>query len=175
MESKYPGSTPERDPEANLYAYLLGSWSVERTLLDRASGTRGSFTGVVHFFPGSDSPSDSAGPGDSDGGMVLREEGTLLWPAPDGSPTTNAASRTYILRRTGSPGTLDVFFSDGRPFHRMSFSEQASQDEHWCDPDTYHVNYVLDGPDAFSYRWDVSGPAKDLLLESSLRRLGSEP
>jgi hypothetical protein len=61
-------------------------------------------------------------------------------------------------------------FPDGRPFHRMSFAADASQDHHWCDPDTYRVRYSLLGPDAFSYVWDVTGPRKDLLLESVLRR-----
>jgi hypothetical protein len=65
----------------------------------------------------------------------------------------------------------------------MSFSPAASQDQHWCDPDTYRVTYVrhgedrfsyvwdVTGPDEFSYAWDVSGPRKDLLLESVLLRL----
>jgi hypothetical protein len=52
----------------------------------------------------------------------------------------------------------------------MSFSVDSSQDQHWCDPDTYRVTYALLGPDAFSYVWDVTGPRKDLLLESVLRR-----
>ncbi|GAC1514599.1 MAG: hypothetical protein NVS1B16_07340 [Pseudarthrobacter sp.] len=39
------------------------------------------------------------------------------------------------------------------------------------DPDTYRVAYAYEGPDAFSYAWDVSGPRKDLLLTSLLRRL----
>ena len=66
---------------------------------------------------------------------------------------------------------MDVFFSDGRPFHRMGFEVQNSQDRHWCDPDTYRVNYELMGPDEFRYSWDVTGPAKDQLLESVLHRL----
>jgi Family of unknown function (DUF6314) len=163
-QGRRPSVPPsEADPGSDLYGYLLGSWSVERTLLDRASGTRGAFTGVVRFSPSS-----------ADGGMVLYEEGTLHWPAPGGSPTSNAASRSYLLRRTSAPDTLDVFFADGRPFHRMSFEANASHDQHWCDPDTYQVRYVLEGPNAFRYSWDVQGPAKDLLLESTLRRLGSE-
>ncbi|MFP5311144.1 MAG: DUF6314 family protein, partial [Actinomycetes bacterium] len=65
----------------------------------------------------------------------------------------------------------DVFFADDRPFHRMSFTPDASLDTHWCDPDTYRVSYTCEGRDAFSYSWDVTGPRKDLLLVSHLERL----
>jgi hypothetical protein len=155
------------EPEFDLRAYLLGSapgtagagrWSVERQLLDRAAGTRGTFSGVVHFTPSG-----------HDGGMVLREEGTMRWPS-----FTGPASREYLLKPAGRADALDVFFADGRPFHRMSFAPEANLDNHWCDPDTYRVTYTWAGPDRFGYVWDVSGPHKDLLLASALKRLGSE-
>lgn len=160
------------EPENDLRAYLLGpsrtgavagQWAVERHLLDRAAGTHGTFSGVVHF-----SPTD-------DGGLALREEGTVRWPT-----FTGPASREYVLKPADRPDALDVFFADGRPFHRMSFTPDASHDKHWCDPDTYRVAYTYEGPDRFSYTWDVSGPRKDLLLASTLQRmpggrLGSEP
>jgi hypothetical protein len=57
----------------------------------------------------------------------------------------------------------------------MGFAGQTNQDEHWCDPDTYRVTYRFRGPDECGYRWDVTGPAKDQLLESVLRRLKAKP
>ncbi len=156
------------DPrELNLRAYLLGTdghgpavrraadglWTVERDMLDRANGTRGTFTGVVRFVP------------DDDGGLAFREEGTMRWPS-----FTGPAFREYLLRPAGQPDALDVFFPDGRPFHRMSFTPQANLDNHWCDPDTYRVAYTWEGSDRFSYSWDVTGPRKDLLLTSHLVR-----
>ena len=157
-------------PEFDLRAYLLGSaahangtapgspgagnWTVERQLLDRADGTRGTFSGVVLFTP------------TDDGGLDLREEGTMRWPSFAGP-----ASRAYVLKpAAGHPDALEVFFPDGRPFHRMSFTPEANLDQHWCDPDDYHVRYSWQGPDSFSFTWDVHGPAKDLLLESHLER-----
>jgi hypothetical protein len=73
----------------DLRAYLLGAgaqgpspvpgqWTVERDTLDRANGTRGTFSGVVRFVP------------DDDGGLAFREEGTMRWSTccgPPGSPT----------------------------------------------------------------------------------------
>jgi len=105
-----------------------------------------------------------------DGGLTVREEGTMRWPT-----FTGPATREYLLKPAGRPDLMDVFFADGRPFHRMSFTPEANLDNHWCDPDTYRVAYTVEGPDRFSYSWDVSGPHKDLLLVSELKRLGSEP
>jgi hypothetical protein len=151
------GTTPA-DP-SSIGLSPAGRWAVERTMLDRAAGTRGTFTGVVIFSP------------DGDGGLRFHEEGTVAWPAADGDTFTGPATRDYLLRPADTPDALDMLFPDGRPFHRMSFSPEASQDRHWCDPDTYRVTYVRHGEDEFSYAWDVTGPRKDLLLESVLRRL----
>jgi hypothetical protein len=154
-----PEETPDSAPGFDLRAYLRGSWSVDRTLLDRKTGTRGTFTGVVRFTD------------DDDGGLHWREEGTVRWASFDGMPFTAPASREYLLRPADTPAVLDVYFPDGRPFHRMGLAGQASRDVHWCDPDTYRVTYTVVGPDECGYRWDVTGPAKDQLLESVLRRL----
>jgi hypothetical protein len=155
-----PQSDLLREPQDfDLRAYLLGSWSVERTLWDRSSDARGTFTGVVRF-----SPNDG-------GGLAFHEEGTMRWPTPDGGTFTGPANRDYILHATADTDAMDMTFPDGRPFHRMSFRDESSQDEHWCDPDTYHVTYAFKGPDEFSYSWDVHGPRKDQLLVSVLRRL----
>lgn len=152
-------------PEFRLRAYLLGpspagttaagKWAVERHLLDRSAGTRGTFTGVVLFAQ------------TDDDALILREEGTMRWPT-----FTGPASREYLLKPADRPDVLDVFFADGRPFHRMSFTPAANLDQHWCDPDTYRVAYTYESPDFFSYTWDVSGPRKDLLLSSVLKRHG---
>jgi len=155
-------------PEFQLRAYLLGAngpgtaagtakaglWTVQRDLLDRAEGTRGTFSGVVHFVP------------TDDGGLALREEGTMRWPS-----FTGPASREYLLTSTARPDALDVLFPDGRPFHSMSFTPEANLDQHWCDPDTYRVAYTYGDANRFSYTWDVQGPRKDLLLASHLVRM----
>lgn len=159
MNSPASGTAPDFD----LHAYLQGSWTVDRTLLDRATGTRGTFTGVVRFTPVSGT--------DDDGALRFREEGTVEWTADGGTPFTTSASREYLLRPAGTRDTMDMFFPDGRPFHRMGFGLDNSHAQHWCDPDSYRVSYTLIGPDEFHYRWDVSGPAKAQLLESVLRRV----
>ncbi|MFJ4208407.1 DUF6314 family protein [Paenarthrobacter sp. NPDC089675] len=143
----------DQQPRMDLRAYLAGDWTVERTLLDRATGTRGTFTGVVRYAK------------NPDGGLDYREDGTMHWPTHSGP-----AFREYVLKPGATEESMDVFFPDGRPFHVMSFAGDANQDKHWCDPDDYYVKYSWQGPDGFSFTWDVHGPAKDLLLESRLKR-----
>ncbi|BAS13939.1 conserved hypothetical protein [Arthrobacter sp. Hiyo8] len=69
----------ESSPTQDLRAYLLGSWTVERSLWDRAGGTRGTFAGVVRY---SETP---------DGGLFLREDGTMTWPTHTGPPSANTS------------------------------------------------------------------------------------
>lgn len=149
------------DQHFELRAYLLGDWKVARTMLDRAAGLHGTFAGVVRFT-------------DIDGGRIrFREEGIVRWNTAGTVPFTGPASREYLLRPAATPDIMDMYFPDGRPFHRIGFGAHDHQDSHWCDPDTYRVGYTGVGPDEFHYRWDVSGPAKDLLLESVLHRAAS--
>ncbi|WP_247048416.1 DUF6314 family protein [Arthrobacter rhizosphaerae] len=154
MNSHTPGAASAVD----LRAYLLGFWSVDRILWDRSADIRGTFGGVATFLEM------------DDGALRFREEGTVRWVVPGGEPFTGPAQREYVLRPSESPDTLEVFFPDGRPFHRMSFLPADDSELHWCNPDTYRVTYSLIGPDEYRYAWDVSGPAKNLLLESVLHR-----
>ncbi len=171
MDSLTPGAgeddgqrfEPRSGQRFGLRDYLLGNWTVDRTLLDRATGSRGTFTGVVRF-------TDT-----DDGGLRFREEGTVHWTPAGAAPFTGPASREYLLKPSATPDTMDMFFPDGRPFHRVGFGAQHNRDTHWCDPDTYRVGYTRVGPDEFHYRWDVTGPAKDLLLESVLHRSAANP
>ena len=163
MNSQLPAAGEEEERRFDLRAYLLGDWSVDRTLLDRATGSRGTFVGVVRFTE------------TNDGGLRFREEGTVQWNPAGGTPFAGPASREYLLRASATPDAMDMFFPDGRPFHRIGFGGQDHRDTHWCDPDTYRVEYTKLGPDEFHYRWDVTGPAKDLLLESALHRTAMNP
>ena len=132
---------------------------MERSRLDRSTGARGSFSGLVTFTETAD-----------DGALLQRESGTVRWGQHEGS-----ATREYVWRPTSSPDTMDVFFPDGRFFHRVSLSRGPSglRAEHWCAPDTYRVSYTVVGPDELRYVWDVTGPAKDQLLTSVLARVPS--
>ncbi|MBJ2120386.1 hypothetical protein I6N91_05270 [Arthrobacter sp. MSA 4-2] len=153
-------------PVPDLRSYLLGTWRVRRSLVNRADSTVGSFTGTLTFRPVSD-----GGPG-----LSWREEGTVHWPGVRPSagrpvpPFTGPASRQYLLVPGGPAAPWEVLFGDGRPFHRLSLTAGSWRDEHWCSPDTYRVEYTALAQDGLKYEWDVTGPAKDQLLTTELTR-----
>jgi hypothetical protein len=153
-------------PVHDLRSYLLGTWRIRRSLLNRADAAVGSFTGTVTFRPVAD-----GGPG-----LSWREEGTVHWPGVRSSvgrsvpPFTGPANRQYLIVPGGSSATWEVLFEDGRPFHRLGLAAGSWRDEHWCSPDTYRVQYTALSQDRLRYEWDVTGPAKDHLLTTELTR-----
>jgi hypothetical protein len=139
---------------ADLCAHLSGRWRLERTMLDRSTGAAGTFTGTAVFTP-------------DGGGLGQREEGTMVWPTHSGP-----AAREYSWRNTADPAVMDAYFPDGRAFHSLDLSQGSWTAEHWCAPDTYLVRFTAPSRDRLDYEWDVTGPAKDLLLRTSLFRAG---
>ncbi|MDG4648494.1 DUF6314 family protein [Roseibacterium sp. SDUM158017] len=123
---------------------LRGAWRLERGIEDFRAGLTGRLEGTCSWTP------DAAG-------LVQEETGRLTY----GGGPPMMAQRRYLWRADGA--AIDVLFEDGRPFHRIE--PGRSSDTHHCDPDTYTVTYLFDGP-AFSTLWRVTGPRKDLLIRS---------
>lgn len=63
---------------------------------------------------------------------------------------------------------LDVFFEDGRFFHRVP--PLGGEARHWCDPDLYEVSYDFSCWPAFSTVWRVQGPKKSYTMTSRYTR-----
>lgn len=133
-------------------AFLAGTWSTHRLLLDRSTGAEGIFTGITTFTP-------------DDDGLRWDEEGTITWPRFQGP-----ASRSY--RVTADGATMVVRFPDGRLLCRLDLRGGSAHDEHLCSPDTYIVDLRVLSSGSVEYSWDVTGPAKDHLLTTTLMREG---
>ncbi len=140
---------------ADTYAYLLGRWSVERTVVDRHGGSGGRFSGTAEARPTGETGSTAAYV--EDGCFVTAGRS---WPA----------QRRLLYRRLPS-GAVAMDFADGRPFIQCDLSGGRWACEHLCGPDVYRMEYEALGPDALIERWDVSGPAKDYRAETTLARL----
>jgi hypothetical protein len=78
------------------------------------------------------------------------------------------ARRRYLWRET--PEGQAVFFDDGRPFHRLGPNHLA--DRHHCAPDLYDVTYDFSGWPHWTQSWRVTGPRKDMAIESRFQPLG---
>jgi hypothetical protein len=134
--------------------FLLGRWSIRRSIEDAVSGARGSFAGTAVFTP-------------DDGGLAWVEEGILRWPKYYG-----AAGRTLrVVPTSGSAAA--VYFSDGRFFHDLDLSIARSNVSHDCAPDRYAGIVDVTSPDSWRLLWYCDGPQKKLAIRTSYRRLAS--
>ncbi|MBN0045463.1 hypothetical protein JS756_15350 [Streptomyces actuosus] len=142
-------------PVPDALAYLAGRWRVERSVRDLASGGTGAFTGATGF-----EPLDG-------GGLLHRESGTFVW-----QRTARPAERTLRFLPGGAPGTADVRFADGRPFHGLDLTAGRHVADHPCSADLYRGEFTVLGPDRWRTVWRVRGPAKDLVLTTDYEREG---
>ncbi|MER5196570.1 DUF6314 family protein [Streptomyces sp. NPDC002755] len=160
-------------PVPDVLAYLAGSWRVRRSVRDRASGDEGRFEGVTVFGAlHEDGPPQADGPPRTDGppgesGLLHQESGTFVWlgvPRP--------AERTLRFLPGPTPGTADVRFADGRPFHDLDLTTGRHIADHPCSADLYRGEFTVRDADHWRTVWRVAGPAKDLLLTTDYVRVG---
>jgi hypothetical protein len=76
------------------------------------------------------------------------------------------ARRTLAI--VPAAGGWAVEFPDGRPFHPLDLDGRPV--EHLCGADRYTGAYRLRDDDTLEVRWRVTGPAKDLEIESTYLR-----
>ncbi|MFE4667618.1 DUF6314 family protein [Streptomyces sp. NPDC056716] len=137
----------------NPLAYLAGRWRVERTVRDLGGGDEGRFTGTTVFEA-------LAG-----GGLLHRESGTFVWQG-----VARPAERTLRFLPGAMPGTADVRFADGRPFHDLDLRTGRHTAGHPCSADLYRGEFTVTDADHWRTLWRVGGPAKDLLLVTGYAR-----
>jgi hypothetical protein len=138
-------------PVADLRLHLHGRWRLARRLLDRRRRLVGAASGTVLFTEdGSD--------------LLCREEGSLRFGRHAGPFT-----RAYRYAELGA-GRAEVRFPDGRPFHPLDLTTGIWVAEHRCGPDLYRGLFRVLGPDLWTLRWELSGPAVDQALLTLLWR-----
>ncbi|MEZ7006715.1 DUF6314 family protein [Streptomyces sp. AD55] len=131
----------------DVLAYLAGRWRTERTVRDLDSGAEGRFEGSTVF--------EESG----DGGLLGRERGEFTWQG-----VTRPAERTLRYLPGTAPGTADVRFADGRPFHDLDLSTGRHVAGHPCAADHYRGEFTVRSAVRWRTVWRVAGPAKDLVL-----------
>ncbi|MEU3839849.1 DUF6314 family protein [Streptomyces sp. NPDC028635] len=140
-------------PVPDVLAYLAGTWRAERSVRDLASGDEGRFTGTTAFAS-------------LDGGGLLHTEtGTFVWRG-----VARPAERTLRFLPGQAPGTADVSFADGRPFHGLDLSSGRHIADHPCAADLYRGEFTVRDADHWRTVWRVRGPAKDLVLTTDYTR-----
>ncbi|MCD7442005.1 DUF6314 family protein [Streptomyces lincolnensis] len=142
-------------PVPDALTYLAGTWRTTRSVRDLASDDSGEFSGTTIFGPL------------EGGGLLQRESGTFVW---QGVP--RPAERTLCLLPGPIPGTVDVRFADGRPFHDLDLSSGRHLADHPCSADLYRGEFTVRDADRWRTVWRVRGPAKDLVLTTDYAREG---
>ncbi|MER7230518.1 DUF6314 family protein [Streptomyces olivaceus] len=140
-------------PVPDVLAYLAGRWRTERSVRDLAGGLEGRFEGATAF---------EALDG---GGLLSRESGAFTWQG-----VTRPAERTLRYLPGGGPGSAEVRFADGRPFHGLDLTSGRHVADHPCAADLYRGEFTVHDPDRWRTVWRVGGPAKDLLLTTDYLR-----
>ncbi|MET7680807.1 DUF6314 family protein [Streptomyces sp. NPDC005423] len=141
-------------PVPDVLAHLAGRWRVERVVRDLAGGHEGHFAGVTAFSP-------------LERGLLHSESGTFTWQG-----VARPAERTLRFLPGRAPGTADVRFADGRPFHELDLSSGRYLADHPCSADLYRGEFTVLDADRWRTVWRVGGPAKDLLLVTDYAREG---
>ncbi|MET9775086.1 DUF6314 family protein [Streptomyces sp. NPDC006367] len=142
-------------PVPDVLEYLAGRWRTERTAHDLASGDTGRFEGTTVFEPG------------EGGGLRGHESGLFTWHG-----VTRPAERTLRYEPGEAPGTAEVRFADGRPFHHLDLTSGRHAAGHPCAADLYRGEFTVRDADRWRTVWRVTGPAKDLLLTTDHVREG---
>ncbi|GAA2647565.1 DUF6314 family protein [Streptomyces vastus] len=142
-------------PVADVLAYLAGSWGVERSVRDLASGEEGTFSGRTEFEPL------------EEGGLLHHESGTFVWQG-----EARPAERTLRFLPGTTPGRADVRFADGRPFHDLDLTTGRHTADHPCAADLYRGEFSVYDANHWRTVWRVGGPAKDLTLTTDYTRVG---
>ncbi|MFE9645827.1 DUF6314 family protein [Streptomyces sp. NPDC006365] len=145
-------------PVADVLAYLAGSWRVERSVRDLASGEEGTFSGTTEFAPL------------EEGGLLHHESGTFVWQG-----VARPAERTLRFLPGTAPGRADVRFADGRPFHDLDLTSGQHIADHPCAADLYRGEFTVSDADHWRTAWRVGGPAKDLVLTTDYTRTAQGP
>ncbi|MFJ9012044.1 DUF6314 family protein [Streptomyces canus] len=147
-------------PVTDVLTYLAGSWRTERTVRDLASGDEGEFSGTTAF-----GRLEEHGLLPEGGGLLSQESGVFVW---QGVP--RPTERTLRFLPGGTPGTADVRFSDGRPFHDLDLTSGHHVADHPCAADLYRGEFSVLDADHWRTVWRVGGPAKDLVLTTDYTR-----
>ncbi|HEY6497633.1 MAG TPA: DUF6314 family protein [Trebonia sp.] len=141
--------------------FLLGHWSLERSIDDHQSGTRGSFHGIaaVVAVPPGQEPA-------TDGRASYHETGELRL----GGYSGPASRRLEYAARPDGAGVL-VSFADGRPFIDLDLRDGTSHAVHQCREDRYELTTIARSPRVVEERWQVRGPDKNYDAVTTLTRI----
>jgi hypothetical protein len=140
----------------DLKEFLRGVWWLRRQLHDHAAGQPGQLVGSAVFSP-------------SGADLHYSEKGRLVI-GDHANPVYEGPALQSYRYAFPEPGRAAVHFRDGRFFHDLDLTAGRWTATHLCDPDRYDGEFTVLDADRWRVVWRVTGPRKDLTLDSSYRR-----
>ena len=131
---------------ASLQSLLQARWHVDRAITDARNNSVGAWEGNAIFRP-------------HNLHLLYTESGIL-----DLDGMQIETTREYRYVSTGA-WAMNVQFTDGRPFHDLDLSSGQCSVEHHCGNDHYRGEFQT-GIDNLSIAWRITGPHKDLYINS---------
>lgn len=142
------------------FEFLLGTWSVERVIVDHCSGSRGLFQGVA------DVGLVAAPPHSRYGSHACYEEvGHFRFGAYEG----RAGRRLDYVRKEDA--TVMFRFADGRRFVDCDLRKGTWHAFHPCGDDSYDLTFRVHSSNTMEEGWQVSGPSTHYEALATLRRV----
>jgi hypothetical protein len=137
--------------------FLVGTWSVARSIEDHWSGLSGHFQGTAVLA------------GVPEGAAAVarasyQETGELRF----GDHVGPARRGLDYVR---ADGAVMLYFADGRPYVDLDLRSGTWRAEHPCVADLYEVTTVVRSPDELQELWRVRGPDKNYDATTTLRRV----
>ena len=148
-------------PVDDLYRFLRGSWSLYRTINDLRSNIPGAMQGEVLI-----EKDNTANEGDT---LIYREQGELRI-----GDHRETVERTYVYSfpdRQHARHLGEVHFEQGGLFHNLDLSSGICKPVHHTKEDTYRGTIIVDGEDIWRQNWFVTGPSKEIILDSRYQRI----
>ena len=149
--------------------YLLGSWTLSKTLTYTRGGVSGSFLGQASFSPLAGAPHV----------LTYEESGVATL----GPSAEQFQARHALLYDCGDEDVVRVSFdeashrqsacevlSGSRFFHSIDLREPDAPFAHPCGPDMYYGRLLCSNQDEFVLDWRVEGPRKLGRIISRFRR-----
>jgi hypothetical protein len=141
--------------------FLLGTWSITRSIDDHRSGMSGLFEGSAVFTEIEI---------DEDSGLVTRasyeESGDLQFASHKGE-----AHRRLEYRAPIDGNSIDVVFSDGSPFIHLDLGGEVWRAVHLCGDDYQEIAITVPTGNEVRELWRVRGPETDYEASAVLTRL----
>jgi hypothetical protein len=154
------GTESETMEVVDTLSFLLGTWTLERSITDHRAGTHGRFEGNATFA------GEPSGNNAADGGRAHYDEvGTLRF-----GIHTGPASRSLEYVRLESAIVM-LCFADGNPFVDLDLRSGSWRSVHHCRKDRYEIVTTVQSPSEVEERWRVKGPTKDYGAVAILRRV----